>query len=386
MKVRSALAKVGLINLIALGLLSFIEIWLRIAERPGENSYVPILMENPHKTGSYRLKPDLQLNTVVDGREIDIKTNSHGMSSAEIDVHKTKPRIAFVGDSFTFGCWADSFEATFVGRFAADVSYEGYEILNFGVPGYGFDDAELIIKEEVIRFQPDHVILMAFAGNDFRDTFLGLDQYTIENGVGLFDFENFAEKVSSEYHTDDTTKIGWFLSGHFATYRAFAKLRQSMGENNLSQEYLEVGRAFTDYSFWSQVAYPEVAMQTIDISLKTLGRIEQFLRENEVTFQIAAIPYKEQVYVVHPMGNGYDIRFPQKYIAEYAETHGVPYLDLLPPLRESFRKNNEALYAKRDPHLNNNGHRVIGEVLSQWFTEIGSPNRASVDDTHQHHP
>jgi hypothetical protein len=45
-------------------------------------------------------------------------------------------RIAFVGDSFTFGLWADSFEKSFAGVFDATVAPSGIEVRT-SASGYG---------------------------------------------------------------------------------------------------------------------------------------------------------------------------------------------------------------------------------------------------------
>ena len=70
---------------------------------------------------------------------------------------KTKSRIAIVGDSFVFAervafenSWGHLLEANSGGKF---------EVLNFGVGGYSIDQAYLKVKEHVLAWQPDIVIL-----------------------------------------------------------------------------------------------------------------------------------------------------------------------------------------------------------------------------------
>jgi hypothetical protein len=64
-----------------------------------------LFVPNPHGTGSYRLKPNFHFITRIGGREVRIETNRHGMPWRDVSVEKTdrKRRVAFVGDSFTFG-------------------------------------------------------------------------------------------------------------------------------------------------------------------------------------------------------------------------------------------------------------------------------------------
>ncbi|HKW12423.1 MAG TPA: hypothetical protein VJO33_18695, partial [Gemmatimonadaceae bacterium] len=77
-----------------------------------------------------------------------------GMSFAALP---HRHRIALVGDSFTFGLevryeetWGQQLETALGGD---------YQILNFGVDGYGVDQAYLHFRRDVIQWHPDVVIL-----------------------------------------------------------------------------------------------------------------------------------------------------------------------------------------------------------------------------------
>ena len=155
------------------------------SDRPQRRERLDLLTTNPNGTGSYRLKPDIDLVTRIDGREVRIRTNRHGMHWRDVTIRKNdgRRRIAFLGDSFTFGSWADGYEESFVGTFDKNVSPERWEVLNFGVGGYGLAEEELLLREQVLDFSPSYVIVVVFAGNDFRDTYLGIDKESIVDGA-----------------------------------------------------------------------------------------------------------------------------------------------------------------------------------------------------------
>ena len=119
-----------------------------------------VFRENPNDTGSYRLIPHLDYRfeyQIGDKKAyFIIKTNSHGMRWRPVPLEglPNRKRIAFVGDSFTFGESADKVENSFVGVFDRLIDNEAYEVLNFGVDGYGFDDMELQIREDIFPFRP----------------------------------------------------------------------------------------------------------------------------------------------------------------------------------------------------------------------------------------
>ena len=140
---------------------------------------------NPNGTGSYRLLPCVDLMRHIEGRKIRIRTNSSGMPWREVCLGKPAgaARVAFLGDSFTFGFWADSIEKSFVGVFDASFPPGRLDVLDLGVGGYGLDDMEPLLQEEVLRFHPDHAVVMFYDGNDFRDTYLGIGKLDISGSA-----------------------------------------------------------------------------------------------------------------------------------------------------------------------------------------------------------
>jgi len=95
--------------------------------------------------------------------------------------------------------------------------------------------------------------------------------------------------------------------------------------------------------------------------------MNSFLRGSRARLAIAVIPMTEQVHAHAAQGVDYDIGFPQAYIRTSAREHGIPYLDLLPILREHLIRTNERLYWRLDPHLNNRGHEIVGNALAERF-------------------
>jgi len=330
-----------------------------------------LLQPNPKGTGSYRLKPDLDLVTSVAGSEVTVRTNSHGMRWREVSVERAeKQRILFLGDSFTFGSWADSVEKSFVGIFERSLTSDAWEVLNFGVGGYGFADMELLLAEEGIDFEPSYVFLVAFNGNDFRDTYLGIRKDVLVDGTAVLDENNLRARVPERFvdapHTvsgpSPEASVSRWLRG-FALFRFIAPL--------LRMEHLAVDFApssrFVSYSFWSQFPYPEVAARAKDASLESLARIDAFARANGARLVVATLPTREQVYSRRISGEHYDIGLPQAYVQLFARERNIPFLDLLPPLRAHVAQSNENLYVSGDTHLNNNGHHLVGQYLAEWF-------------------
>jgi len=343
------------------------------SDRPQRRERLDLLMTNPNGTGSYRLKPDVDLVTRIDRREVRIRTNRHGMHWRDVTIRKNdgRRRIAFLGDSFTFGSWAGGYEESFVGTFDKSVSPERWEVLNFGVGGYGLADEELLLREQVLEFSPSYVIVVVFAGNDFRDTYLGIDKESIIDGAAELQDTKVRAVVPAELLVDDTTVSApcalapgprrW-LEG----LSSFRLMSPWLGIENLCIEFA-VNRNFTMYTFWSQYPYPDTALAAKDAVVETLTRMDSLLEEHRAHLAIVTLPTSEQVHARTETGVDYDIGFPQAYLQVFARDQDIPYLDLLPILRSHVRGTNERLFLAGDPHLNNRGHEIVGEHIADWF-------------------
>ncbi|MBN1364473.1 MAG: SGNH/GDSL hydrolase family protein [Syntrophaceae bacterium] len=299
-------------------------------------------------------------------------------------------RVAFVGDSFTFGCWADDFRSGFVGVFDSILKSKGYDALNFGVGGYGLGDIELIVNEEVLKFCPSFVVLMFFNGNDFRDTYLGINKYKLVDGTLHWNQEIIEAKLPVQARPPERvnktprSEVGLktWLKTHSAFARRAFKLKEEMAirlqsRKNPVQDQpvspripnLTIGESFTSYTYWSQVPYPPVAITARDVSLATLERIHASVKQIGARLIIVSIPYRAQVYVANPVGINYNISLPQKFVATFARDRDIPYLDLLPILRKHVTSDRPNPYVPGDPHFNDVGHRLVGYCLATWFLE-----------------
>lgn len=339
------------------------EIFLRLIRYAPQDLH--LFRENPHRTGSYRLRSNLDVVTRLAGKNSRIKTNSHGMRWREIAIAPDagKKRIAFVGDSFTFGLWADTVEQSFVGEFERGAA--NLEALNFGVPGFGFTDMELLIREQIISFQPRTIVLVSYNGNDFLDTYLGLDRYRVaSNGVLILNRKVLEEKIPAEFR-----RSGFKFRRSLAENFYLTRLLQ-VGWKTVFPRQLDAARADTSYSsnlFWSQQKYPQFAQAAKDISLDTLARIHALCQQNSVELRIVTMPSLEQLNFPEALIGEYRKELPQAYVNEFAAGNSIPFLDLLPELEERANRDRVEIYNQSVGHLTNEGHRAVGQLLREFF-------------------
>lgn len=346
--------------------------WMAASGPAAPAGELDLLQPNPAGTGSYRLRPNLDLETQVGTTRVRIRTNSHGMNWRETPLQgdARRPRVAFLGDSFTFGSWAKDSEHSFVGRFEANVPGRDIEALNFGVGGYGLGDEELILQELALGFGPSYVIVVSYMGNDFRDTWLGLNRERIVRGTAVIDDDNVKARVPPEQRVDDFTiprecpPSAWRrFAEHSAAVR---RLEPLLDLENLCVRF-KPNRNFRQPGFWSAVPPSEVALRAKDSVLETLSRMEALTSAKNIRLAVVAMPTSAQVYAEEPRGRGFDTAYPQIWLQEFCRDRRIPYLDLLPPLQAQAAASNRRLYLKRDIHLNDFGHERVGQLIAEWF-------------------
>jgi hypothetical protein len=93
-----------------------------------------------------------------------VRAPHQGMSFAKAS---KKRRVALVGDSYTFG--EDVAYAETWGHLLEKALGPEYEVLNFGVPGYGVDQAYLRFEKDVTKWKPD-VVILSFIAHDVERT------------------------------------------------------------------------------------------------------------------------------------------------------------------------------------------------------------------------
>ncbi|NNE34087.1 MAG: hypothetical protein HKN13_02550 [Rhodothermales bacterium] len=248
------------------------------------------------------------------------------------------------------------------------------ELLNFGVPGYSFPDMELMIKEEVIRYDPDGVVIMVYT-NDFSRTYLYGHEVPLRGCFTSRD-DYAVERIPSMYLPPKLRNNDWntrrWLHERFAIYRRLVRSRHPEDADfgsALFQDSLQTSQSFLNNRFWSTIPFPEIARDAMQFNLEFLDRIRTFLSSRDIRLMISYIPNRHQIYSRSLHGATFDVRLPQRYLIAYAERHEIPYLDLTHPLRQYVMDNTQTIHYRTDNHFTNLGHRVAGEIIAAWIED-----------------
>jgi hypothetical protein len=110
----------------------------------------------------YKLEPNLK---AIPFGGILLTSNEYGFRDRTMSLARREGayRIAVMGDSWGFG-WGVEYEETIVRRLEKLLREKypgrGIELLNFSIPGHNMNHHYFMLKDEVLRFQPDRVLLL----------------------------------------------------------------------------------------------------------------------------------------------------------------------------------------------------------------------------------
>jgi lysophospholipase L1-like esterase len=277
--------------------------------------------------------------------EIVIATNNMGFrEDAPTQIAGRGRRVLVFGDSHTFGlannreCFANVLET----RLGALGDGHDYEVINAGVSATGPFEYEGAVRK-YLALQPDAVVVVFYAGNDFSNAMAFSDFYSKRRWPPL------APAVRDRI--EDARKL----------------TREILAQS-LSQVY--------DFTWRPSNGYTGLAA-----SIEALGSIAAMCRQREVPLLIALLPTKEDADVpidadrmlelVKLLGlNEHELgvnRRLTRLLDEALTRAGVRVLDLYEPMRAV---TDRPLYWRRDHHLNVDGHALVGELLEAPVREL----------------
>lgn len=309
---------------------------LEIVGRPllGTSSKTWIFMKDDEL--GWRLRP----NASDKWGGVPIRINSKGLRGAEIPYEKSGEtyRILYLGDSITFGFGIEKDKETYPYRVEAhlesDVGIE-VETINAGVGGYSPWQELIYLKREGLRYSPDLVVL-GFYLNDVTEKF-SLPQFGGTRG---------SYQLNHAYSSVIDRWLAW--SGGWAALKrvsAHLTLGKNLQKGASDLESLHVERLLTE---------PDAPFirKAWDITLGNMEKIIKTCRDNRIELLLVVFPDTIQV-EAPDLGEE-----PQEILAEFAEVHSLPCLDLLPELRSAVE---------------------AGETLENLYRDSNHPTAAGAD-------
>ncbi|MCF8308724.1 MAG: hypothetical protein K9I68_06920 [Bacteroidales bacterium] len=235
-----------------------------IKVEPGDSFYTrDSLLGYMHLQGNYKI-------IIKDTLVFNVSNTMYGKlrrthPPEKDSLYKTKDKIWVMGGSCTYG-WSISDEETYPWKLQELI--KDYEVINFGVTGYGTIHSLLQMEKRLKTMEPPEMIVIGYADfHDDRNTYNDRRKKQAEVhdylGPHIQPYARIGDDGELVIHRADTTDYQhWPLSGHSAlintTEKAFNLLKAKMLDNH-------------------------------EVSRRLIDRIHQICQRNGITLVIAGI-------------------------------------------------------------------------------------------------
>jgi hypothetical protein len=126
-----------------------------------------LLQASPYRDLIFELKPNQDTHFKL----VPFVTNSRGLRDKEYSLEKPEGvfRVAVMGDSFSMPSGVaieDAYHSLIENHLNEGRDTVGYEVINFAVGGYTFEQYVLTIRRKALAYDPDLIVIGFCAGND----------------------------------------------------------------------------------------------------------------------------------------------------------------------------------------------------------------------------
>jgi hypothetical protein len=309
--------------------------------------------------------------------EGEIEINSLGMRDIEYTQDKPsgKNRIVVMGDSFTSGLGVENNEI--FTEILESRLLTNWQVLNFGVNGYGPVQELIMFEDRAVKFKPDFTILVYYIRNDLDDTlgtYDGIKGYArpkVEVANNELKYVNLPlikknTKVETEIlDQSPIIKLPFKITDfHFFNF-IHIKLQDKNSILNLPPE---VDLSKKEQSIEMKEGYAKIEQILIKMNAISHANNSKFLLVIAPTvIQIYEKQYWPEIMrIYHLNNNENDLLLPNKILIDICKKNNIDYLDLYASLKNNADKGMN-LYYKINQHWNKQGHEVVAESIVSYL-------------------
>ncbi len=324
-----------------------------------------IRMFEPDPTLGWKFIPNGKWKIVYPGgiRNV-IEINSMGFRD-HTPQSDQKRKLLVLGDSFVSNVSVKDKE---VFTELMEDQLKNYEVLNFGVVGYGQVQEYLLLQKWIKEIKPDVVLLIIYFGNDFIDN-IGA-YWGISRPYASLEGPDSVLVIHPESHPQSKNQQNDSL-GVFSKSHLNILITRSL--NKIVQEY---DSTLAPPEFYS-CQWPVSERQ--DLMFRIMGelllKISDLGKENDVPVVFALAPsllqIKDELWESFLKKNLiYKKKFlrslPNDKLMEFAKRHDLLMLDLFPQLHQE-SKTDVDLYHPIEQHWTKEGNRVVTNALIEYL-------------------
>jgi hypothetical protein len=338
------------------------------------------------------------------GGKFFVSTNSYGFRTKEFFPKLPGScRVIIMGDSFIYGnnVSQEGTVAVQLERLLRENISPGIEVFSLGVPSYSGVQYSVLADMYFDLLQPD-IVIVAVDQGDFEEDKERIDQYVLHRDGTPYFLKDAESRIKGrerklviaadgEIKVAAASKANWELrlTTGFSLYKYLKKIAdifknlprrdQPPDPPVVTYEALveEHGPDLSGYDFgWLEtdiIMYDyQTALKRYQPTFICLKHIADMCREKKIKLFLASYPYPWMVSIdqaipyqyYHCKGKRYDFRGNRghpRLMDSFARDLEVPHINTYPLFENSTEKN----YGDYDPHMNQNGYRLLTEGIYQ---------------------
>ncbi|MFL6374952.1 MAG: SGNH/GDSL hydrolase family protein [Pyrinomonadaceae bacterium] len=362
------------------------------------------------ETLGYRLIPGMSGWYTREGRSW-VTINSDGFRDVEHTIEKPADvyRIAVIGDSYVEGLQVDREEmfTNYLGPAAAScdaAAGKNVETLTFGVSGYGTAQELLMLREKVLKYSPDLVLLMVTTNNDISDNLRAFKQtpipyFQVGNGQLVLD-DSFRSDRKFLMRDAWYSRLGTWLKNNLRFMQAIADVQRTLKYKwDDWSERRRRAAATLESPANPQPQDPNPAFEAgIDLQIYRPPSDDNWRAAWDVTEKLIAEMNTESLahgarFAVIIGSNGVqvlpdkkqredfaktmgvdDLLSPNRRLASFCTASGIPVEDVVPELADYSERTGTVLHGFPGNigygHWNQAGHTVAGETIASHLCDL----------------
>ncbi len=316
---------------------------------------------------------------------VENRINSLGIRGPEVGP-KQAYRVLVVGDSFVQAeqiPFADTFGELLNERFRGRI-----EFVSHGVASWSPTTEFSWIYHYGLGLEPDEVVLVVFANDFFRVN------PELPSDIVYRSRARYEDRIPVSYEVEEgpANKVPWLME-----HLLLARTALWYGGKWYHQDLEHTCHAGETRLLSADPAtWPPGLTRSVDKTLAVIGDLDEFLKQRGIRLTVTLAPLQFSwgnewllAKQSHVFGYPADLILDQsgleRRLRGYLAERGIAYLDLKAGFDEAKAEDyDRLLFLEGDGHWNQNGHRVVAEVLGRYYE--GREESASAGQRSPSHP
>lgn len=323
------------------------------------------LMFQVDKDLGWTFIPNKRGNIIYEGGiRHTIQTNTEGYRDVPFDSKNENVKIMVLGDSFVSNISVNS--ATVFTRLMEE-QLETTSVYNFGVNGYGQVQELLVLKKWAPQLKPDIALVLIYLRNDFTDNTYKT-QWLYPRPSVAFNTEGGLQISPPSQNYKKKEALPYYYKSHI-----FRLLKQSVANikqkttKDFSLEDLPPEHYICRTPFSKETALMYETMKRLVLEINAYGKTLDI----PVVFALAPslVQVNDELWLkLQEADKSVSLQrdLPNRELLDFAKTHAIEMIDLMPSLRHAQNKG-ISMYNIKEQHWTAEGNVLVAKVLCEYL-------------------